>query len=198
MKKFTTLLIILFSSTAALAQEDDTGAVDGHEQDRAELLELMAVAEKAMGEDISLMKEHVTDDFSIVTFSSRQFDDFDVFVTEWNKSREFYLQGGTFKAELKPEPAIFNGDIAICRGDSHNVMTTGAGKSYEFASPWTATCRKVDGRWKLVRGHSSIDPFNNPIVKSNVVGYLWKIGAGGLLGGIVIGLLAGMLLRKKK
>ncbi|MEM7455472.1 MAG: hypothetical protein AAF456_14060 [Planctomycetota bacterium] len=172
-------------------QQDAAGEpyYDEHEADREQLLELKAVVEEAMSNDdrIHILREHVADDFSVVTFTSREFNDFDVFVEEWNKSREKFLNGGTFTVNIVPEPAVFDGDIAICFGNSDNVMVTGSGGEFKFESPWSATCRKVDGQWKLVRAHSSIDPFDNPVLNANIKKYLWIVGVACVVAGLLIG-----------
>ncbi|MCO6047560.1 nuclear transport factor 2 family protein [Aeoliella sp. ICT_H6.2] len=173
---------------------------DEHVADREALLELKAIAEKAMSEEdqIQTLGPHVTDDFSIVTFTSRQFDDFDVFVKEWNISREKFLQGGTYSVKLAHEPATFDGDIATCHGNSTNIMTTGEGQRYEFNSPWTAVFRKENGQWKLLRAHSSINPFSNPVLDANIQKYLWMIGISAGFIGLVVGLLAAKWIARGK
>jgi hypothetical protein len=141
-------------------------SADPHATEREQLLALKSVAEQALSADITLLKPHFADGFSIVTFSGRQFDDVGVFLREWDLSREAYLKGGSFEVKIDPQPAVFFGDVAICRGDSINRMTVGNGKTHEFSSPWTAVCRKQGGAWKILRAHSSIDPFRNSVVRS--------------------------------
>lgn len=183
------------------AQETEAVKTQQEERaaDREQLRELKAIAEKAMsGENmIHTLRDHVTDDFTIVTFTSRQFDDFDVFVKEWNTSRQKFLDGGTFEVTMDPKPTVFDGDIATCYGDSTNVMITGDGTRYEFASPWTAVCRKEGDEWKIVRAHSSIDPFGNPVLNANVRRYFWRIGLGAAVGGAALAMLGCALKRRK-
>lgn len=173
---------------------------DERQADRDELLKLKAIAEKAMSEkdQIKTLGPHVTDDFSIVTFTSRQFDDFDVFAKEWNISREKFLQGGTYSVTLEHEPAIFDGDIATCHGNSTNVMTTGDGTRYEFQSPWSVVFRKEGGEWKILRAHSSIDPFSNPVLDANIRKYLWMLGVCTSFIGLVVGLVVGKWIARSK
>lgn len=166
-----------------------TDSDDSRQDDRRQLLELKTLVEKAMSNDdmIHTLEPHVAADFSIVTFTSRQFDDFEVFVREWNISRTKFLQGGTFTVKIDPKPAIFSDTIAICRGDSTNTLKTDNGTQYEFSSPWTAVCRKENGKWMLVRAHSSIDPFSNPILNSNIRWYLWLVGILATVAGLILG-----------
>ncbi len=167
----------------------DVAPSQNHEADIIALRELKTIVENAMSNDdqIHTLEPFVAKDFSIVTFTSRQFDDFDVFNREWNKSRKKFLQGGEFAVSIDPEPTIFCGDIAICRGNSTNTITIGNGTRHVFSSPWSATCRKENGVWKLVRAHSSIDPFSNPVLNSNIRWYLWLVGIIATVVGVLLG-----------
>lgn len=163
----------------------------GPEEDEADheaLRQLKAVFEDAVNNNqLDLLKPYLHDPFSIVTYTDRNFTDFDVFKTEWQKRRDSLLAGGSYTVELIPERSLLYGDIAITLGTSENVLVTGGGDVYRFPANWTAVCRKVDGAWKIVRTHSSMDPFGNPMIlagfRKTVIQYL----IGGLVGGLVLG-----------
>ena len=203
LSRFTGLAVLLFFllrayPTLAIQSEPPPPASDAREADRDQLRALKAVVEQAMSGDnqIHILRDHVSADFSIVTFTSRQFDDFDTFVDQWNISRDKFLQGGTFAVTIEPKPTVFEGELAICRGDSTNIMVTGNGDRFEFQSPWTAVCRKENGQWKLIRAHSSIDPFSNPVLNASVKKYLWLVGLSSALAGLVLGIASVWLKRK--
>jgi ketosteroid isomerase-like protein len=171
------------------AQEPD-------EADHQALREMKAVFEKAASENnLDLLKPYVPAEFSAVTYTDREFTDFEAFKTRWQKTRDEIVGTGSYKVTLKPEKSKIYGDIAIARGDSDNVLVNSAGKKFEFTSHWTAVCRKIDGQWKIERVHSSLDPFGNPMlvdgVKGKITTYAGMAGVGGLIvGGLVAFLLA--------
>jgi len=185
----TALLLLLGVSLPVFAQEDD-------EADHQALREMKTVFEKAASENnLDLLKPYVPEQFSAVTYTDREFTDFEAFKTRWQKTRDEIVGTGSYKVTLKPERSKIYGDIAIARGDSDNVLINSAGKKFEFTSHWTAVCRKIDGQWKIERVHSSLDPFGNPMlvdgVKSKITTYAGLAGVGGLVvGGLVAFLLA--------
>src|SRR5688572_3869896 len=140
-----------------------------NEAEHQALRELKAVFEQAASENkLDLLKPHVGDKFSAVTFTDREFSDFEKFKARWQKTRDEIVGSGSYKVTLLPERSEIYGDIAVAHGDSENVLITGAGNEYHFTSHWTAVFRKVDGQWKIVRVHSSLDPFGNPMVVGEV------------------------------
>ena len=189
----TAAALLVFVSPCDLCAQDDA------EADHDALRKIRAVAEEAINNnELELLLPYLADDFSIVTYTDREFTDFDTFKTRWEKTREELLQGGSYATDLQPQRSRILGDIAVARGNSANVLITGAGKRYEFPANWTAVLHKVDGEWKIVRAHSSLSPFDNPMLHDTVRGILLKAGGAALVGGIVIGGLAGWIVRGRR
>ncbi|MBC7855636.1 MAG: nuclear transport factor 2 family protein [Pirellulaceae bacterium] len=196
--QFTAILAGLLALSAtmvpsALAQERDD------EADHQALREFKTLFEKAASENnLELMKPHLHQPFSVVTYTDREFSDFEAFKARWQKTRDEIVGSGSYKVTLLPERSEIYGDIAIAHGDSENVLITGAGKEYHFTSHWTAVFRKVDGQWKIVRVHSSLDPFGNPMVVGEVWRKVTQVGVGAGVGGLILGgLFAFMVLRRR-
>lgn len=159
-----------------------------HDAERQELLQLKALYEKAVRDnDLDALRPYLDEQFSIVTFTDREFTDFEAFKARWNQTRQEILKGGTYTLELIPERSRFCGDLVIARGDSKNVITTGSGARYEFGSHWTVVCRKADGRWKILRAHSSINPFANPLLRAGVKKVITSAAIGSMAAGLVLG-----------
>jgi ketosteroid isomerase-like protein len=187
----------------AAAQDDgEEGAettAGGDEADHQALRDLKAVFEKAASEnDLELLRPHVHENFSAVTFTNREFTDFDAFKDRWQKTRDEIVGDGSYKVTLLPERSRIDGDWAIARGDSENVLVNSAGKEYHFNSRWTAICRKVDGEWKLIRAHSSVDPFGNPMLLDGVKTRIIQFTAGAGIAGLVVGGLIAFLLARRR
>jgi hypothetical protein len=66
-------------------------------------------------------------------------------------------------------------------------FTNGAGKEFRFTSHWTAVCRNIDDEWKIVRAHSSLDPFGNPMLVDGVTNKIWQTAIVAALVGLVVG-----------
>jgi ketosteroid isomerase-like protein len=168
------------------------------EADHAALREFKALFEKAASENqLDLLKPILHEPFSVVTYTDREFSDFEAFKARWQQTRDEIVGSGSYQVELLPERSEIYGDIAIARGDSQNELITAAGNEYHFTSHWTAVFRKQDGQWKVVRVHSSLDPFGNPMVVGEVKRRMTQAGVGAGLSGLVIGgIIAYMLGRR--
>jgi ketosteroid isomerase-like protein len=183
MKSLAALKLILVAILAlmpvtAVAQEENKADHDA-------LRNIRRIAEDAINRnDLDTIRPYLTPEFSIVTFTDREFTDFDSFKTQWAKTRSKMLgERGSFKVDLDPELSVIKGDIALCRGNAKNTLVDDSGKVYEFTSHWTATCQKVGGKWLIERAHNSLEPFHNPILEHAVRSLLVKsAGAAGLIG----------------
>jgi hypothetical protein len=179
-----TMFGCLFGQTAT-AQDVVEGGV---EADHQALRELKAVFEKAASENnLDLLRPHVNENFSAVTYTDREFTDFDAFKARWQKTRDEIVGDGSYKVTLLPERSEIYGDFVIARGDSENVLVNGAGKEFRFTSHWTAVCRNIDDEWKIVRAHSSLDPFGNPMLVDGVTNKIWQTAIVAALVGLVVG-----------
>ncbi|MEZ6069925.1 MAG: nuclear transport factor 2 family protein [Pirellulales bacterium] len=158
------------------------------EADHEALRQLRALAERAINENrLELFEPYLDKDFWIVTYTDRQFSDFETFQARWQQTRDELLAGGSYTTKMIPERSLIFGDIAVTRGDSENVLINGSGEEFHFTSHWSAICRKVDGKWKVVQAHSSLSPFDNPMLRSAVKGMMIKSGAGCALVGLAAG-----------
>ncbi|MEQ8788784.1 MAG: nuclear transport factor 2 family protein [Pirellulaceae bacterium] len=169
------------------------------EADHDALRALRAVAEQAINENnLDLLRPHMAEKFSVVTYTDREFTDFDEFKRRWEQTREDLLSGGSYTTKLNPELSEIHGDFAIARGRSENVLVTGDGTTYEFPSRWTAVMHKVNGQWKVVRAHSSLSPFDNPMLHATVSRWLLIVGAIAAVVGLLVGGIFGLLIGRRR
>jgi ketosteroid isomerase-like protein len=157
-----------------------------------------AFEEAAAKNNMDLMKPYLATNFSIVTFTDREFSAFESFKAQWGKTRNAMLgERGSYRVDLDPEYSVLMGDVALCRGNAKNELVDGKGHRFEFTSHWSVVCRKIDGEWKIVRGHNSLNPFDNPMLKQGVKSLLVKAVAAGLVAGLVLGAVGARLLRRR-
>ncbi len=162
--------------------------MEQHSADREALKVLQALFETAVEKnDMESFSSHISKDFSIVSFTDRVFPSYAAYCEQWKKTRLEMVGPGTFKTALNPNLTQFYGDTAVAHGCSANHLQDRKGKQFEFTSNWTVIFRKEDEQWKVVRAHSSLDPFNNPMAKHAVKKILFGavIAAGGV--GVLLG-----------
>lgn len=156
-------------------------------EDKTQLLALKTVFEQAVADNqMQRLRPYLAPGFSLVMFTDNEFTDFDVFLQQWQASRERLLQGGRYQMQLQPETTQFINDIALARGNALHQLQTGDGKQFEFSTHWTALLQRIDGQWRLLRIHASTSPFDNPIVKDKVQGWLWQVALGALMLGAAL------------
>src|SRR5262249_52687905 len=175
-------------------------AAAGDEAEHAALRQFKALFEKAVNENnLDLMKPHLHEPFSVVTYTDREFKDFEAFKARWQKTREELLgSGGRYSLTLDPDRSEIFGDIAVAHGNSDNVMVTASGDEHRFPSHWTVVFRKVDGQWKILRAHSSLSPFDNPMLRAGVRKLVIRYSAGALVVGAALGSAITLLLARRR
>lgn len=162
--------------------------MDQYSAERDELKKLQALFEEAVEKNqMETFAPHVSADFSIVNFTDRAFNNYTTFCEQWKKTRAEMLGSGSFKTTLEPDSTQFYGDIAVAHGSSKNQMVDRSGNRFDFTSNWTVVFKKEEGQWKVIRGHSSLDPFKNPMIKHAFKKMLFMgvglaVVGGGLLG----------------
>lgn len=183
-----TIGLVVSLGSAGVAQAPAADEEKEHEALRG----LKAVYEQALNTDkLELLEPHLDKTFSGVMMTDDPVGDFAAMKAYWQKMRGMIGAGGKYTVTIEPERSLIDGDLAIARGTSKDVVVTGDGKEYRFGTHWTAVCRKRDGAWKLVRVHGSMDPLGNPFVHAEInLAGRWYGG-----GGLAVGLAAGWLLR---
>ena len=184
-------------SAASSDNAESDKQIETHESSRVALRALQQVFQKAVENNtIEDMREHIADDFSFVSFTDKSFDSFDNFEKQWKVTRAEMIGDGRFTSELNPEPALFEGDIAICKGNASNQMVDAKGNTFAYSSNWTVIFKQTAGVWKVLRAHNSLDPFANPMLLSHVKKTVLKYSAVAfIIGGIACSLLTYTLIK---
>ena len=163
--------------------------VDEQEAEHDALRAFKMLFEEAVNTNqLDLLEPYLHDPFSVVTYTDREFSDFDAFKQRWQQTRDEMLQGGAYTVELLPDRSEIYGDMAIAKGDSNNVLITGGGLEHRFTSKWTVVFRKVDGQWKILRVQSTLNPFDNSMIQNARAWAVDQVGGGGARGWFNFGL----------
>ena len=101
----------------------------------------------------------------------------------------------SFRADVKPDDITLlpGGTTAIATGSSVETYKMTHGPDLTLDARWTATLVQTDGQWLVAALHCSTDLFKSPLVAATK-----KAGVTASIGSIIIGLIAGWLLGRKR
>jgi uncharacterized protein (TIGR02246 family) len=91
---------------------------------------------------------------------------------------------------------IYGGDTAIAFGSSDDDFKLKSGLEFKVHSRWTGTLVKENGKWLIAAFHASTSLFNNPLLEA-AKKLTYVVGAVAALIGLVLGVIAVRLLRKR-
>jgi ketosteroid isomerase-like protein len=189
------VFVALVSLPLALAAtEDPSRAVDYDA-----LRNLRSIYEDALNNnDAAMIKPLLADGFTGVMISGEEvksYDDFDAF---WKRFRGLIGEGGTYHVKVITDQTDFIGDMGVSRGYTEETIHTAGGKDDKIQSRWTAVTRKQNGEWKIFRVQGSVNPISNPAIDEMVKTTRLVFGGLGLAAGLVLGLIGGVLIRRKR
>lgn len=90
------------------------------------------------------------------------------------------------------------GDTGLAFGDSNAVYVMRSGMELPIRTRWTCAFVRQDGRFKIAAFQASPDAFDNPILTQKARLASFKGGGIGLVAGILIGLLLGIPLSRRR
>jgi ketosteroid isomerase-like protein len=183
------------------AAQQPAAAAPSPAADEAEheaLRQLKTLFERAIHDnDISVLGPYFSSDLYGVMLTGRVVKNVEELQRFWADIHELIGEGGTYSTTLKPERSVILGDVALARGSSDDVVVTSEKQEFRFSSFWTAVLHKQAGQWKVVQLQGTIDPIENPFVHEFNRRYLRTVIPLSVLGGVVLGLAAAWLLRRR-
>jgi uncharacterized protein (TIGR02246 family) len=201
--KRSRLVLGLVLALAALraARADQTTAEKQAEAAHEELRGLMKemVAAYNAGDVDKLLA--TLDDNCVITWQNAQ-------VNKGSKQVKAYIEEMTRgpnrvveKSTIAPEPDdpsfLYNDNhTAVAFGHSKDHYKLTDGTQFDHDTRWTATLVKKDGKWKATSIHISTNMFDNPILNMAVKRSMLWFGGIGAGAGLLLGLLAGLFLRR--
>ena len=109
---------------------------------------------------------------------------------------------GRIVREVQCQPEVIGrhvyGDWAVSWGNMHDHFVLMDGRNLQLNSVFTATIARRDGRWMVVAFHTSVDAFENPVMKIAIQKMGMWIGFAGLAGGLIFGIVGMRMFGGKK
>lgn len=184
--KFLPLILLVFLSIAHAQTQDP------HAADREALRSIGARYEQAINQaDLNSLSDSVLPDASAVFMTNDELKGLPAMQAFIEGVQKEIGEGSVYQVKLRPGITEFHGDLAIAHGESDESVTFANGKQVAYVTKWTAVLKKVDGNWKALRLHVSLNPIDNPIIdlQHGLRNWVWAFG------GLVAGILAMVLFR---
>lgn len=165
---------------------------DPHAADRDALRAIGARYEQAINQaDLNSLADSVLPDASAVFMTNDELKGLPAMQAFIEGVQKEIGEGSVYQVKLRPGTTEFYGDLAIAHGESDESVTFKNGKQITYVTKWTAVLKKVDGTWKALRLHVSLNPIDNPIIdlKDGLRNWIWS------LGGFFVGVLGVVLFR---
>lgn len=198
MKKLLTILALCMLPCLATGQET-TNTQDPHAADRQALIKVFHEIEAGINDqNVERMVAQMTPDATVTWLNgevSRGHDQIRAYYQRMVKGPDRILDKYTTAAKIGAHARFF-GDVAVADGTMRDSFFPVARGPFQLDSNWTSTSVKLDGQWKVASMHLSANVFTNDLIeeaKSAAV----KAGIGGALAGLILGLLAAWLRRRR-
>lgn len=185
--------LVSLLSTVSFAQS--------REQDHEELRALLRAATEAMNaKNFDALSPLFNDQFSITTVDQKLFTsiaDFKAYYESLLNGPNAPLKSIAFKPEADDLTVFVGDNIGLSHGTSTDTYNFSDGDTRSMTSRWTATVCKRDGKWKILNIHIGTNLLDNPVLAA-AKSYVYKVGAGAAIGGLLVGFLIARLLRSRK
>ncbi|MCI0490887.1 MAG: nuclear transport factor 2 family protein [Blastocatellia bacterium] len=185
--------LLVVAVTGAFAQE--------REQDHEELRAMLRSVTEAMNSrNFGALTPLFHEKFSITTVDQKLFTsiaDFKAHYEGLYQGENAPLKSITFKPEADDLTEFIGENIGISHGTSTDTFVFSDDDTRVMTSRWTATVFKENGKWKILNVHIGTNLLDNPVV-SALESYIYKVGAGALIAGLVIGFAVAWFVRRKR
>ena len=189
---YVLMLILAVMSASVVAQD--------RKQDHDELRAILNTATEALNsKNLDALAPLLHEKFSITTIDQKIFTslaDFKAYYASTFSSDKALLKSLTFNPTADELTVFVGENIGLSHGTSMDTYVFRDGETRTMGSRWTATLFKDNGKWKVLNVHLGTSLLDNPVV-ATLKGYLYKVGIGAGLVGLVFGFVLGRWGRRK-
>jgi hypothetical protein len=171
------------------------------EQDHEQLRALLRTAKEAVNaKNFDALKPLFHEKFSITTVDQKvfiNFEDFKAHFATLLTGTNAPLKSITFNPEADALTEFVGDNIGLSHGFSTDTYNFSDGDTRTMNSRWTATLIRDNGKWKILNLHIGANILENPVTEA-AKGYVYKVGIGAGIGGLLLGFILAWILRGKR
>ena len=194
MKRLLPILLLISVMTPLTAQEPDAEVHNA-------LRQLKATMTKALNErDLDTIVANVDPNVVFTTMNGdvcRGPAQIRAYFDKMLTAPGHIVKNVTVSFEADALTTLYGGDTGVAIGSSKDHYELTNGETFDINGRWTCTMVRNGDRWVIAAFHYSANVFENPIVD----GYrkaIWMVGAGAALVALLLGLVFGRVLFKRK
>jgi len=192
MKKF---LFLFLAASASFAAEEPN-----HEVHQA-LRQLKTVMSKALNEgDVDTIVANVTPDIVFTTMNSdvcRGKDQIRAYFDKMMRGPGHIVKKVNTSFDADALTILYGDDTGVAYGSSKDHYELTDGSKFDINGRWSCTLVLQNNRWLIANFHYSTNVFNNPIDRQ-IKHFLMAAGLAATIASLIIGLLLGMFIRRKR
>ncbi len=171
------------------------------EPDHEALRALLKTAKEAVNaKNFDALKPLFHEKFSITTVDQKVFTNFDDFKAHFAglfTGANAPLKSVTFNPEADALTEFAGDNLGLSHGSSTDTYVFSDGDTRVMNSRWTATLIKDNGKWKILNLHIGANILDNPVTEA-AKSYVYKVGVGAGIGGLLLGFILAWIIRGKK
>lgn len=187
-------LLMLFAILPLHAQEPDAEIHNA-------LRQLKATMEKALNErDLDTLVAHVDPQVVFTTMNgdvARGPEQIRAYFHKMLTAPGHIVKDVKVSFNVDALTTLYGGDTGVALGSSKDHYELTNGDTFDINGRWTCTMVKNGDRWVIAAFHYSADVFRNPVV-DRWRKAVWMVGIGAGLVALIVGLLLGRILSKKR
>jgi hypothetical protein len=169
--------------------------------DHEELRALLRTAKDTVNaKNFDALKPLFHEKFSITTVDQKVFINFDDFKAHFAglfTGANAPLKSITFNPEADALTEFVGDNLGLSHGSSTDTYVFSDGDTRVMTSRWTATLIKDTGKWKILNLHIGTNLLDNPVTEA-AKSYVYKVGVGAGLGGLLLGFILAWVMRGKR
>ena len=187
-------LLMLFAILPLHAQEPDAEIHNA-------LRQLKATMEKALNErDLDTLVAHVDPQVVFTTMNgdvARGPEQIRAYFHKMLTAPGHIVKDVKVSFDVDALTTLYGGDTGVALDSSKDHYELTNGDTFDINGRWTCTMVKNGDRWVIAAFHYSADVFRNPVV-DRWRKAVWMVGIGAGLVALIVGLLLGRILSKKR
>ncbi|OLP16324.1 protein kinase [Leptolyngbya sp. 'hensonii'] len=189
---WVSLLILL-----AMVNGGQPALADARQQDHEAIIQTREIALKALNtRNFSQIEPYLHPTFTITTVDNHIFSNIREFEQYWTQQLAGPIKSIEMTVKVDAPTTFLSQETGVAHGDARATFSFADGNLATMAMRWTAVMQKFQNKWTIQSLHFSANLLDNPVLAAAQRSG-WILAIAGGIGGLLVGVVGGMLLRRR-